>query len=221
MGKGLHPSGYNNIIIGSVIIILIAIGLILFPFHLLIKVLILITAIILIIWIALFFRKPKKTVNNAADNEIYSPAFGKVVVLEKIYEDRYFNEERIQLSIFMSLSNIHLNFMPCNGKLLNKEYQKGHNYHARKAKASMLNEMSTLLIESNTGKQILMRQIAGATARRVVTFIDKNESANAGDTIGVIRFGSRVDLILPVDTELYIKVGDKVKGGWTLIGRFK
>jgi len=121
----------------------------------------------------------------------------------------------------MSMSSIHLNFMPCNGKLLKKEHQRGHNYHARRAKASMLNEMSTLIIQSNTGKQLLMRQIAGAMARRVITFINENEYAKAGDTIGVIRFGSRVDLLLPIDTELYVNLGDKVKGGWTQLGKLK
>ncbi|HOY91143.1 MAG TPA: phosphatidylserine decarboxylase, partial [Bacteroidales bacterium] len=85
----------------------------------------------------------------------------------------------------------------------------------------MLNEMSTLIIQSNTGKQLLMRQIAGAMARRVITFINENEYAKAGDTIGVIRFGSRVDLLLPIDTELYVNLGDKVKGGWTQLGKLK
>lgn len=221
MGKGIHPSGYNNIAVSIIIFSLLAAGLSLLPIYLFIKILAVISAVILILWVILFFRKPKNVVASPLDDEIYSPAFGKVVVVEKIFDDKYFNEERIQLSIFMSMSSIHLNFMPCNGILIKKEHQKGHNYHARKAKASMLNEMSTLIIQSNTGKQLLMRQIAGAMARRVVTFINENESAKAGDTIGVIRFGSRVDLLLPIDTDIYVKLGDKVKGGWTIIGKLK
>ncbi len=221
MSKGIHPSGYSNILISSIVLILLFIGIVLLPIYLFIKIIAFISLIILILWILLFFRKPKKVVESPMDDALYSPAFGEVVVIEKIFEDKYFNEERIQLSIFMSMSNIHLNFMPCNGKLLKKEHQKGHNYHARKAKASMLNEMSTLIIQSNTGKQLLMRQIAGAMARRVVTFIQENEYAKAGDTIGVIRFGSRVDLLLPIDTELFVNIGDKVKGGWTKIGKLK
>ena len=221
MGKGIHPSGYSNILVSSIIIILLSTGIVLIPIYLFIKIIAILSAIILILWVVLFFRKPKKIVESPIDDIIYSPAFGEVVVIEKIFEDKYFNEERIQLSIFMSMSSIHLNFMPCNGKLLKKEHQRGHNYHARRAKASMLNEMSTLIIQSNTGKQLLMRQIAGAMARRVITFINENEYAKAGDTIGVIRFGSRVDLLLPIDTELYVKLGDKVKGGWTQLGKLK
>ena len=114
MGKGIHPSGYSNILVSSIIIILLSTGIVLIPIYLFIKIIAILSAIILILWVVLFFRKPKKIVESPIDDIIYSPAFGEVVVIEKIFEDKYFNEERIQLSIFMSMSSIHLNFMPCN-----------------------------------------------------------------------------------------------------------
>jgi phosphatidylserine decarboxylase len=164
-----------------------------------------------------FFRVPKREFKGL-DNEIISPADGKVVVIEEVDETEYFNDRRIQISIFMSPLNVHANFNPISGIVKYIKYHPGLFLVAWHPKSSTDNERSTFVVEHASGKQVLFRQIAGAVARRICYYIQPGDKVKAGEEYGFIKFGSRIDLLLPLDTKLNVKIGDKVKGQLTKIG---
>ncbi|MBL7138097.1 MAG: phosphatidylserine decarboxylase family protein [Bacteroidales bacterium] len=164
-----------------------------------------------------FFRSPVREVNEGG-KVIISPADGKVVVIERTIEPEFFKEERIQVSIFMSARNVHVNWFPISGNITYYHYHPGKHMVAFSPKASLENERTTTVIETEDGKEILIRQIAGAIARRVKCYPVVGEPVIQGDELGFIKFGSRVDLLLPVDTEIDIKVGQTVVGKQTVIG---
>jgi phosphatidylserine decarboxylase len=164
-----------------------------------------------------FFRLPKRLFKGR-DNEIISPADGKVVVIEEVEESEYFNDRRIQISIFMSPLNVHANFNPISGIVKYVKYHPGLFLVAWHPKSSTDNERSTFVVQHSTGKEILFRQIAGAVARRICYYIQTGDTVKAGEEYGFIKFGSRIDLLLPLDTKLNVKIGDKVKGQLTKIG---
>ena len=165
-----------------------------------------------------FFRSPKRDVSGG-EGIILSPADGKIVVVERTIEPELFKEERIQISIFMSATNVHVNWFPISGNIIYYHYHAGKHMVAFNPKASLENERTTTVIETSSGKKILIRQIAGALARRVKCYPVVGEPAIQGDELGFIKFGSRVDLLLPVDTKLDVKIGQKVVGKKTVIGR--
>ncbi|MDT8413457.1 MAG: phosphatidylserine decarboxylase family protein [Vicingaceae bacterium] len=174
----------------------------------------------LIIVILQFFRSPSRNF-IARDGEIISPADGKVVVIEEVMETEYFNEKRLQVSVFMSPVNVHLNRYPISGILKYFKYHPGKYLVAWHPKASTENERTTIVVEDSQGRAVLFRQIAGALAKRIVFFGKENTDAIQTDECGFIKFGSRVDLLLPLDVELNVKLNDKVKGGISIIARFK
>lgn len=165
-----------------------------------------------------FFRSPKRDLNGG-DNLIVCPADGKVVVIEKTIEPEYFKDERIQVSIFMSATNVHINWFPVSGMISYYYYHEGKHMVAFNPKASLENERSTTVIRTASGKEVLVRQIAGAMARRIVTYPKVGTPEIQGDELGFIKFGSRVDLLLPVDTQLDITLNQVVRGKQTIIGR--
>lgn len=164
-----------------------------------------------------FFRLPKR-IFKGVDNEIISPADGKVVVIEEVDEAEYFNDRRIQVSIFMSPLNVHANFNPISGIVKYVKYHPGLFLVAWHPKSSTDNERSTFVVQHSSGKEVLFRQIAGAVARRICYYIQPGDKVKAGEEYGFIKFGSRIDLLLPLDTKLNVKIGDKVKGQLTKIG---
>ena len=167
----------------------------------------------LIIW---FFRMPPRT--PVMDiNKIIAPSDGKVVIIEKVHEPEYFNDERIQISIFMSPLNVHAQWYPIKGKVKYYKYHPGKYLVAWHPKSSTLNERSTLVLENEKGTEILVRQIAGAVARRIVTYSEVGQDCDQGQEFGFIKFGSRVDVYLPLGTKVNVKLGDKVKGGVQVI----
>ncbi len=169
------------------------------------------------IMIVRFFRYyPRET--NGDDNKIVCPADGKIVVIEKTFEPEYFHEERLQVSIFMSAKNVHVNWFPITGMIDYYKYHPGLHMVAFNPKASLENERATTVIKTGSGKEILVRQIAGAVARRIVTYPVVGEPVVQGDELGFIKFGSRVDLLLPVDTKLEITLNQIVTGKLTVIG---
>ena len=174
----------------------------------------------LFIVILQFFRSPSRNF-IIGDGEIISPADGKVVVIEEVMETEYFNEKRLQVSVFMSPINVHLNRYPISGILKYFKYHPGKYLVAWHPKASTENERTTIVVEDNQGRAILFRQIAGALAKRIVFFGKENTNVKQTDECGFIKFGSRVDLLLPLDVELNVKLNDKVKGGISTIARFK
>ena len=170
------------------------------------------------IMIVRFFRSPVRELNGG-DNIISCPADGKIVVIEKTIEPEYFKDERIQVSIFMSATNVHINWFPVSGMIRYYYYHEGKHMVAFNPKASLENERSTTVIQTQDGKEILVRQIAGAMARRIVTYPKVGTPEIQGDELGFIKFGSRVDLLLPLDTKLDITLNQMVTGKQTIIGR--
>ena len=179
-----------------------------------------ITPIFLVIFLFFlyFFRKPNRKFEIKND-VIYSPCDGKVVVIEKTQETEFFNDQRIQVSVFMSPLNIHNNLYPISGLVTYQKYHPGKFFLAWKPKASTDNERSTIVIKNNK-ISVLCRQIAGAIARRIVTYSKIEDEVNAGDEIGFIKFGSRVDIFLPLGTEVEVKIGENVTGGQSIIAKY-
>lgn len=165
-----------------------------------------------------FFRVPHRIVNSN-ENDIICPADGKVVVIEEVEETEYFKDKRIQISIFMSPLNVHANWSPIKGIVRYVKYHKGLFLVAWHPKSSTDNERTTFVVEHPNGQEVLFRQIAGAVARRICYYIEEGQQLNTGDEFGFIKFGSRIDIFLPIGTEIDIKIGDTVKGKLTTIGR--
>ena len=174
----------------------------------------------LIFWVLIirFFRHPR--VNVAVNpGEVLAPAEGKVVVIEKTMEDEYLKEERIQISIFMSPLNVHVNRSPVKGKVSYFKYHAGKYLVAWHPKSSTENERTSIGYELENGTKVLMRQIAGAVARRIRFYLQVGDQVENGGEVGFIRFGSRIDVFLPVDAEIKVKIGDKTDCGKTVIAR--
>lgn len=170
---------------------------------------------LLILW---FFRIPNR--NFSSNNDaIVAPCDGKVVVIEKVFESEYFQEEMIQISIFMSPLNVHANWYPVNGTVAYTKYHPGKYLVAWHPKSSTENERSTVGVIAHNGKKILVRQIAGMLARKIVTYAKENVQAKLGYEFGFIKFGSRIDIFVPVDTVINVKIGDKTIGGVTEIAQ--
>ena len=173
----------------------------------------------LLVFVTYFFRNPTRIVEVTDENLLIAPADGRVVVVEPTVENEYFHERRLQLSIFMSPFNVHANWYPVEGKVLVSEHQNGRHQGAWLPKSSTENERSLVVIETASKMQVAMRQIAGAMARRIVTYAKAGHLAQRNEHMGFIKFGSRGDLYLPLDTEIFVKVGEAVTGNETIIGR--
>ena len=163
-----------------------------------------------------FFRNPKR-VTKINDNQIIAPVDGKVVVVEEVEEPEYFKGKRLQVSIFMSPINVHVTRYALSGLVKYSKYHAGKYLVAWHPKASTENERTTIVIENNTFGEVLYRQIAGALAKRIVNYAEEGEKVVQGTDAGFIKFGSRVDVFLPLNTKLAVKIGDKVKGGEQVI----
>jgi len=215
----IHEEGYTTISIAFLFVaaVLLAFNHI-FPdqtwFHLILYTL----GLWFFIMIVRFFRSPKRGVNGG-ENIITCPADGKVVVIERTTEPEYFKDDRIQVSIFMSARNVHINWFPVSGMIKYYFYHPGKHMVAFNPKASMENERATTVIQTSSGKEIMVRQIAGAMARRIVTYPKVGTPEIQGDELGFIKFGSRVDLLLPLDTKLEVNLNQIVTGKQTIIGR--
>ncbi len=171
----------------------------------------------LIVTILQFFRDPKRTFTTG-DNLIIAPADGKVVVIEETTELEYFKDKRLQVSIFMSPINVHINRYPISGVVSFFKYHPGKFLAAWEPKSSTDNERTTVVVKHARGTEILFRQIAGALARRIVWYCKEGDKAEQCGQMGFIKFGSRVDLFFPLGTKLNVKIGDVVKGSQTVLG---
>lgn len=185
----------------------------------LIKIILQSVSILILLLILQFFRNP---VRNTIINEkhIISPVDGKVVNIEKVYEKEYFKDERLQVSIFMSPFNVHVTRYPISGKVKFSKYHPGEYLVAWHPKSSEKNERTTIVLENEVVGEILYRQIAGALARRIVNYAEVGENVTQGKDAGFIKFGSRVDLFLPVDSILNIEINQHVRGGEDIISEF-
>lgn len=167
-----------------------------------------------------FFRCPiRHYENDDTEGLIIAPADGKVVVIEEVEENEYFHDRRLMVSIFMSLFNVHANWIPCDGTVKMVRHHNGRFKAAWLPKASIENERSTVVITTSNGHEILVRQVAGAMARRIVTYLQEGEYCEIDEHMGFIKFGSRVDLYLPIGTKVNVELGQRTTGNETVIAR--
>lgn len=216
----IHKEGYPTIawsVILFCVINLLSFYLLSFDYPVLTGLIALITAGVLIFMVS-FFRIPKR-VPTIRENAIVAPADGKVVAIEEVQADEYFNDRRIQVSIFMSPLNVHVNRNPVSGEVLYSQYHKGKYLVAWHPKSSTENERHSVVYRSG-GKEILVKQIAGALAKRIVNYLQAGQKVKQAEEMGFIKFGSRVDILLPLDTKVLVKIGDRPQGGVTVIAEW-
>lgn len=168
-----------------------------------------------------FFRSPRRTFHGDRKDVVVSSVDGTVVALEEVFEPEVLRRKVKMLSVFMTVFNVHANWFPIDGEVLMVRHHRGRFLSAYLPKASIENERSTVLIRATNGQEILVRQIAGAVARRIVTYAEPGDQANIEEHMGFIKFGSRVDIYLPLDAEIYVKIGDKITGGVTEVARLR
>ena len=215
----IHKEGYKILAFGLIILLILNIivnivwvdsGIVRWTFFL--------CTFMLYIFLLFFFRLPIRFL-EADPGLIYAPADGKVVVIEETLENEYFKDIRLQVSIFMSPFNMHSNRYPVSGRVQYVCYHAGQNMVAWHPKSSELNERSTIVIKTADGTEVMVRQIAGALARRIVTYAKENVDVYQGDELGFIKFGSRVDIFLPVGTEVEIPILQQVKANKSIIAK--
>lgn len=213
---GLHKEGYATLLISFILLALLVFGVnSLIPSYPIVSDVFAVAAFLFWLAILSFFRYPIFEVKRNP-NHVISPADGKVVVIEKVKFNEYLNEERIQVSIFMSPTDTHMNRYPIAGNVLYSKHHKGKHYVAWLPKSSTDNEQTTVVIENNHFS-IALRQIAGAVARRIVCYAKKSQKVEQGDQLGFIKFGSRVDVFLPLDAKLNIELDEPVRAGKTIL----
>jgi len=166
-----------------------------------------------------FFRHPKRQIKRPDEQLIYAPADGRVVVIEEVEDPEYFPDKRLQLSIFMSVTDVHVNRVPVSGEVTYHRYHPGRYLVAWHPKSSTENERSTTVIRAADGSEVLLRQIAGALARRIRTYIQAGQMVRQGEELGFIRFGSRMDILLPLDAHIRVQRGQHVKSNKTVLAR--
>lgn len=219
----LHSEG-NDILRKSLLVILVTGALLyyllrdvtLWPFYAYMVICIILYAIAVN-----FFRCPIRIFDGDKEGTVLAAADGKVVVIEEVEENEYFHDRRLMISIFMSITNVHANWFPVEGLVKKVVHHKGNFHKAWLPKASTENERSTVVIETPDGKDVLVRQIAGAVARRIVTYAREDEDCYFDEHMGFIKFGSRVDVYLPTDTEVLVKMGQRTVGNQTVIAKLK
>lgn len=215
----IHREGYRILLIFFIILLILNLAFV--PLHHgkgLFFYFLISASIIFYFFIAFFFRFPKRKLNQD-ENLVLSPADGTVVAIEEVLEDQYFHERRIQVSIFMSPLNIHVNFCPISGQVEYVNHEPGDHLVAYHPKSSIENERTSVVIKHENGTKLMVRQIAGALARRIVTYCKPGKGVSQGDQLGFIKFGSRVDLFLPLHLKCAVELDQKVKGNKTVIAK--
>jgi phosphatidylserine decarboxylase len=219
MSIHIHKEGYKILGFGFIALLVLNILVnIIWADHHLVKWAFIICSLMLYIFLLFFFRWPARSL-EPDHGLIYAPADGKVVVIEDTFEKEYFNDIRLQVSIFMSPFNVHSNRYPVSGRIKYVRYHPGNYMVAWHPKSSELNERSSIVIETKDGTEILVRQIAGAVARRIVTYAKEEQEVKQGDELGFIKFGSRVDVFLPVGTEIEVPILQQVKANKSIIAK--
>lgn len=213
-----HKEGYTSLLVVIVVIILANVAIYYWaPDRAVVIWTGYVVSFLLLLTVLQFFRSPLRNI-TVDERTILCPADGKVVIIEEAEEPEYFKDRRLQVSIFMSPVNVHVNRNPVSGVVSYFKYHKGKFLVAWHPKSSTHNERTTVVVKTSTGQEVLFRQIAGALARRIVWYIKQGQEVEQGEEFGFIKFGSRVDLFLPLGTQVNVQVGDKVTGGVTVIG---
>lgn len=213
----IHREGYKIILVTGITLFLINILVSALSDYKGLNICVQVLSAIIFLFTASFFRHPSRTTPEDETN-IIAPADGKVVVLEEVEEPEYFKDKRLQLSIFMSPTNVHVNRYPISGIVKYTKYHPGKYLVAWHPKSSTENERNTVVV-GNEMVEILFRQIAGKFAKKIVCYAKVNEEADQGSEFGFIKFGSRVDLYLPLGTPIHVKLNQKVRGGETILGK--
>jgi len=213
----LHKEGKATILITLMVLFALNAGIqFLLPENVIVQNIVLGISVVLLVIVLQFFRNPSIT-PTIGDNLVISPADGKVVVIEEVEESEYFNGKRLQISVFMSPFNVHVNRNPIGGLVKYFKYHKGLYLVAWHPKSSTENERTTTVIQHKNGTEVLFRQIAGALAKRIVWYVKEGEYVAQTNEMGFIKFGSRVDVFLPVGTKVSVALNQKVKGGKTIL----
>lgn len=215
----IHHEGTNILIISAIIVVVINVPLWLWSSPKAVAIAVTTLSVAAYMLIVNFFRSPKRKFTGNRHNAIVSSADGTVVAVEEVYEPEYLKCRCRMVSVFMSIFNVHANWFPVDGEVIFTDHHSGRLMGAYLPKSSTENERSTVVIRALNGQLVLMRQIAGAVARRIVTYAKPGIEASIEDHMGFIKFGSRIDLYLPLDAEIFVKIGEHVMGGITEIGR--
>ena len=216
----LHHEGVNVIIITLITFIIVNVALYCLIGVRPVSVIVTIVSLAVFAVVLNFFRFPKRNfAGQYTPQVVVSSVDGRVVALEEVYEDEILHDNAIQLSVFMSPFNVHANWVPMQGEVTYVKHHSGRFMAANLPKSSTDNERSTIVINTTGGDKVVVRQIAGALARRIVTYVEPGDKVDITDFIGFIKFGSRVDIFLPTDSEILVKLGDRTWGGETQIAR--
>lgn len=213
----LHKEGHSILIKTFIILALISGTLFYFMKDNILSMIVFAVSVLLFAMMLNFYKKPIREYEGDLLGLVNAPTDGKVVVIEKVFEDKFFHDERIQISIFMSFFNAHSNWMPVTGKIIHLSHVDGNFHAAYLPKSSHENEHTNILIETPDKERILTKQIAGAVARRIVTYVQEGETHHIGSPLGFIKLGSRMDIFLPIDSDILVKVGDEVRANETFL----
>ena len=217
----LHKEGYVTIIVTFIVLLGLCTGLILIlPSIIWLQSILILFALLFMLRVTHFFRSPNRQFER---NKVvvFSPADGEIVAIEEVFEEEYLKQKCIQVSVFMSPRNVHINWLPISGKIEYFKYHPGKHLVAWHPKSSILNERTSIGVIMQNNTKIIVRQIAGAIARRIVCYAKEGMVMNQNDQLGFIKFGSRVDIFLPLDTEINVKLKDLVTGGQTVLAKLK
>jgi len=213
-----HKEGHKIILQSFFINAVLGLVIVLLPLAFALKMIFVLLFIFLFAWTIFFFRFPNRKVNKG--KHILSSADGVIVAIEEIYEPEYFQEKRLQISVFMSGFDVHVNWYPFEGVIKYTKYHEGNYLMARHPKSSEKNERSSIVLEKEKGKDVLIRQVAGIMARRIVYYARPGDQVEQGQELGMIRFGSRVDFYLPIGTITNVKIGERVRAQQTILAHF-
>jgi phosphatidylserine decarboxylase len=216
----IHKEGYPTILVTTIVVaaVLLLTVLLIMPAYPILGWIVAVGIVGLLIFILSFFRIPDR-VHHEGEESIVAPCDGTVVVIEEVEADEYFKDRRIQLSIFMSPLNVHVNRNPVSGEVLYSQYHKGKYLVAWHPKSSTENERHSVVYKKGD-REMLVKQIAGALAKRIVNYLKPGDQVKQGEEMGFIKFGSRVDLLLPIDAKVEVSLNQKVKGGVTVLGKW-
>lgn len=217
--KKMHKEGNETLLFSLAFVLLVGVALYVYTAPMWLWCLIMLPLLIVFGVIVNFFRYPSRVFRGDMLHDVIAPSDGTIVCLEEVYEPDVFKDRRLMVSIFMSVTNVHAQWCPLAGQVLRAEHEDGRFKKAYLPKASSENERSTIVIKSDAGPTIMMRQVAGAVARRIVTYLEAGDRSEVNSELGFIKFGSRIDLYLPVGTELCVKMKDTVHGNITTIAK--
>ncbi|HKM44952.1 MAG TPA: phosphatidylserine decarboxylase family protein [Dysgonamonadaceae bacterium] len=213
----IHKEGRKTLAYTLLIGLIINFGMFYFLYKNIISYIIFVLTVVIFLFLLNFFRSPNRVYSGEVLGRVNAPTDGKVVALEKVFEKDHLNAECIKISIFMTIFNAHSNWIPVTGKITHVSHKEGRFLAAHLPKSSTENERSIIIIETPDGHKVLSSQIAGALARRIVTYVKADQICYIGDPLGFIKFGSRMDIYLPLGSEILVKMGDEVRANRTFI----